>query len=138
VEDAMANVMATREGVWVLLVERSLGEGGDLTLFWHEGDASRAALEHVTARWPDDTAPIPPNAHVAVEQYNQLPGIGEYVVLATFPIVGHQYFEGDVDARPRCSLCGEPIELAYASDPESWIHAEDANYFGDHSAGSPA
>jgi hypothetical protein len=43
--------MATREGVWVLLVERSLGEGGDLTLFWHGGDASRAALEHVTARW---------------------------------------------------------------------------------------
>src|SRR4051812_1930521 len=36
--------------------------------------------------------------------------------------------------RPKCAGCGEPIELADSADPESWIHAEDANYFGDHSA----
>lgn len=36
--------------------------------------------------------------------------------------------------RPKCGGCGEPVELAYPDDPESWIHAADANYFGDHSA----
>ena len=36
--------------------------------------------------------------------------------------------------RPSCSGCGEPIELAGESDPESWIHAFDANDRGDHSA----
>ena len=36
--------------------------------------------------------------------------------------------------RPKCGACGEPIELADPTDRESWIHAEDANYFGDHSA----
>lgn len=38
------------------------------------------------------------------------------------------------ELRPTCSDCGEPLELADREDPESWIHAEDANYFGDHSA----
>lgn len=36
--------------------------------------------------------------------------------------------------RTRCGECCEPLELAYPDDPESWVHAEDANYFGDHSA----
>jgi hypothetical protein len=36
--------------------------------------------------------------------------------------------------RTRCEECGEPVELAYPDDPESWIHAEDASYVGDHSA----
>ncbi len=35
---------------------------------------------------------------------------------------------------PKCAGCGEPVELASPDDPESWIHAADANYFGDHSA----
>ena len=38
------------------------------------------------------------------------------------------------DERTRCWLCGEPVELAYADDPESWVHAEDANDWADHSA----
>src|SRR5438045_318666 len=38
------------------------------------------------------------------------------------------------EERPRCADCGEPVELADLNDAESWIHAEDANYFGDHSA----
>lgn len=38
------------------------------------------------------------------------------------------------ESRPKCADCGEPVELAYPDDPESWIHAEDANYFGDHTA----
>jgi hypothetical protein len=36
--------------------------------------------------------------------------------------------------RPKCAGCREPIELADPDDDESWIHAEDANYFGDHTA----
>jgi hypothetical protein len=38
------------------------------------------------------------------------------------------------DGRPRCAGCGEPVELTDSNDPESWIHAADANYFGDHTA----
>ena len=36
--------------------------------------------------------------------------------------------------RPRCQLCGEPVELADPGDPESWVHAEDANDLADHTA----
>lgn len=43
------------------------------------------------------------------------------------------YDPGDED-RPKCAGCGEPVELAYPDDLQSWIHAVDANYFGDHSA----
>lgn len=35
---------------------------------------------------------------------------------------------------PKCAGCGEPVELASPDDPDSWIHAVDANYFGDHTA----
>jgi len=43
------------------------------------------------------------------------------------------YDSGD-EHRPKCAGCGEPVELAYPDDPQSWIHTVDANYFGDHSA----
>lgn len=33
-----------------------------------------------------------------------------------------------------CADCGEPVELASPDDPDSWIHAAHANYFGDHTA----
>ena len=36
--------------------------------------------------------------------------------------------------RRRCVLCGEPIVLCDPDDPESWVHAEDAGDWGDHSA----
>ena len=36
--------------------------------------------------------------------------------------------------RRRCVLCGEPIVLGDPNDPESWVHAEDASDWGDHSA----
>jgi hypothetical protein len=38
------------------------------------------------------------------------------------------------EQRPKCAGCAEPLELACPDDPESWIHAADANYFGDHTA----
>lgn len=41
---------------------------------------------------------------------------------------------GEVDLRPKCADCGEPVELHDSSDLGSWIHAADANYWGDHTA----
>lgn len=42
--------------------------------------------------------------------------------------------KADVSDGRRCAGCGEPVELADPDDRESWIHAADANYFGDHTA----
>jgi hypothetical protein len=36
--------------------------------------------------------------------------------------------------RVECTECGEPLVLASAADPESWVHAPDANDLGDHTA----
>ena len=52
----------------------------------------------------------------------------------SLPIDGNQHFEGDVDRRPKCAACREPIELDDPDDPDSWIHCEDANDLGDHTA----
>lgn len=49
-----------------------------------------------------------------------------------FPIQSSDVID-EVD-RPKCAGCGEPVELASPDDPDSWIHAVDANYFGDHTA----
>lgn len=46
---------------------------------------------------------------------------------------GVSEFVGD-EQRPKCAGCGEPVELADPTDPGSWVHAEDANCFGDHTA----
>jgi hypothetical protein len=47
------------------------------------------------------------------------------------PLVREVVLQG---ARHRCRLCGEPVVLDDRSDPMSWIHAEDANDLGDHTA----
>lgn len=47
------------------------------------------------------------------------------------PLVREVVLQG---ARHRCQLCGEPVVLDDRSDPMSWIHAEDANDLGDHTA----
>jgi len=36
--------------------------------------------------------------------------------------------------RPRCAACGESVVLGIPDDPESWVHAPDANDAGDHTA----
>jgi hypothetical protein len=38
------------------------------------------------------------------------------------------------DDRPRCAACGEPVVLDDPADPDSWIHAPDANDRADHTA----
>lgn len=44
----------------------------------------------------------------------------------------------DVEAaranRRWCAVCREPIVLCDPHDPESWVHAENAGDWGDHSA----
>ncbi len=47
------------------------------------------------------------------------------------PLVREVVLQG---ALHRCQLCGEPVVLDDRSDPMSWIHAEDANDLGDHTA----
>ena len=38
------------------------------------------------------------------------------------------------DDRPRCAACGEPVVLDNPDDPDSWIHAPNANDRADHTA----
>jgi hypothetical protein len=123
-----------KPAVWVFLVERGLNDGSDLQLFWHEAAAIDAARAHLSASWPPEELATQADVLEAIEAANQLVGDEEYIVLAPFPIAGNQYFEGDTDDRPRCRACREPIELDDVDDPESWIHCEDANDLGDHTA----
>jgi hypothetical protein len=120
--------------VWVLLIERGLNDGSDLELFWHEADAIEAARGHVLNSWPPEDLATKADVLEAIEAANQLVGDEEYIVLAPFPITGNQYFEGETDERPRCIACREPIELHDSNDPESWVHCDDANDLGDHTA----
>lgn len=119
--------------VWVVLVERGVEEGADLAVFWRRVAASEAALAHMADRWPWP-GDVPDDVEEAIEQYNRARGVDEHLLLAEFEIHGHEHFDGDVDDRPRCALCGEPLVLADASDAESWVHAEDANDWADHTA----
>jgi hypothetical protein len=45
--------------------------------------------------------------------------------------LGRVRIEGE---RPRCRICGEPIALDDEGEPDSWVHAEDANDGADHTA----
>ena len=81
-----------------------------------------------------DVRHIERRQQTGAELYNHLDGVDEHVAFGPYPVAGNQHFEGDQDARSRCRLCREPIELDDDNDPESWIHTQDANYFGDHTA----
>lgn len=50
-----------------------------------------------------------------------------------FDVIVQRFVQADADRR-RCAGCGEPVELADSDDPESWVHAFDANDRGDHTA----
>ncbi|HUP76811.1 MAG TPA: hypothetical protein VM282_27510 [Acidimicrobiales bacterium] len=124
----MTAIVGGRQVVWVVRAE------GDVALFWHESDALQAVHAHLARLWPHDHVPIPADTHAAVELYNHLDGVDDHVAFGPYPVAGNQHFEGDRDTRSRCRLCREPIELEDENDPESWIHTQDANYFGDHTA----
>lgn len=110
--------------VWALLVERGLDDGADLRLFWNLTDAHMAAWEYLADVWAGD-GPLPADVDEALEQYNELPGNAEHVFVGQFPVEGE---------RARCLICGEPIGLADETGSESWVHSEDANDGGDHTA----
>lgn len=130
----MATRIDDRPAVWMLLIERGLDAGSDVSLFWHERDAIAAARSHLSRSWRPDELATTADVLEAIEAANQLVGQEEYVVLQMVPIAGHQHFEGEADRRPRCRACREPIELEEPGDPGSWVHCEDANYWGDHAA----
>lgn len=129
----MATLVGNRYAVWVLLIERGVDKGADLSLHWREPTVSAAARRHLEQAWPVED-PMPAEIQEAIEMYNQLPGVAEHVVVAPFSIEGHQFFDGDEDLRPRCEACGQPVTLADADDPESWIHADDADDRAGHTA----
>ena len=129
----MAAAVGDRVTIWVLLIERGVDEGADLSLHWREPAALAAARRHLEQAWPPNEL-LSTDVHEAIEMYNQLPGVAEHVLVAPFSIEGHQFFDGDEDLRPRCTACGQPVALADAEDPESWVHAEDANDRADHTA----
>ncbi|MCP3854932.1 MAG: hypothetical protein GY698_09385 [Actinomycetia bacterium] len=129
----MAVVAGDRVAVWVLLIERSVHQGAELSLHWRESAASLAARRYLEQAWSADH-PLPTDLQEAIETYNQLSAVAEHVLLAPFSIEGHQFFDGDQDLRPRCEVCGQPVTLADVDDPQSWIHAGDANDWADHGA----
>ncbi len=109
---------------WVFLIERGLDVGAELRLFWNRADAQMAAREYLADVWAGD-APLSADVDEALEQYNELPHRAEHV------FVGPLSVEGE---RKRCALCGEPISLADEADSDRWVHSEDANDGGDHTA----
>ena len=70
---------------------------------------------------------LPPGVDSALRPVLELLAEGKPAWYATGEFVPDQQ-------RPKCAGCGEPVELADPADPESWVHAEDANRFGDHTA----
>jgi len=118
----------------MLLIERGLDAGSEVTLFWHAEDAIAAARQHLARSWPADQLATTADVLEAIEAANQLVGDEEYLVLQTASISGHQHYEGKTDRRPTCQSCREPIELDEPGNIESWVHCEDAKYWGDHTA----
>ena len=71
---------------WVLLIERSLDTGADLSLYWHEIDARRAALVHMESDWPLEAGTMPSDVYAAIELFNANRHGCEHVWLGSTPI----------------------------------------------------
>ena len=111
--------------VWVLAIERGLDVGADIRVFWSRDEAHRAAQSYLAEVWSGGR--IPGDLDDAIEAHNSSSVGSEHVY------VGRLAVEGE---RPRCVICGEPSVLAEETDPVSWVHAEDADDGGDHTAES--
>ena len=79
--------------VWVLLIERSLDTGADLSLHWSELDARRAARAHMESDWPQEAGAMPSNVHAAIELFNAHNDGCEHLWLGPTPI-GSVHLEG--------------------------------------------
>lgn len=111
--------------MWALLIERGVDEGSDLRLFWQRSDAEAAVQEHLDETWWEDGPSAPSGLAAVIERYNADPSAGAHLFLGAVAIEGE---------RQRCRVCGEPIVLDDEDDPDSWVHAEDANDGADHTA----
>ena len=72
--------------IWVFLIERSLDTGADISLHWHELEASRAARLHMESNWPDNAGPMPADVTSAIEAYNHHHQGLEHLWLTSRPI----------------------------------------------------
>jgi len=118
--------LAYGRSVWVLLVERGVEDGAELNLYWGETAAADAARRYLAQSWPIADA-VPADVQDAIERYNRLSAVAEHVLLATFPIEGHQSFDDDSDQRPGCTAYGQPVLPADTEDPPSWVSADYVN-----------
>lgn len=132
----MATRINGKVAVWVLLIERGLHAGSDLELFWQESAAVAAARAHLaqSGSWSAGDLAMDHDVYEAIEAANQLVGDDEFIVLAPFAVAGNPNLEGDVDPRPRCRVCREPIELADGPGPGIWAHCDDAMDMSTHKA----
>ena len=71
---------------WVLLIERSLETGADLSLYWHELDARRAAQVHMESDWPPEAGAMPSDVNAAIELFNDHHNGCEHIWLGSTPI----------------------------------------------------
>lgn len=71
---------------WVLLIERSLDTGADLSLYWHELDARRAAQMHMESDWPPEAGTMPSDVNAAIELFNDHYSGSEHIWLGSTPI----------------------------------------------------
>lgn len=70
--------------IWVLLVERPLDLGGDLTLYMTEPAALEAAHKYVAAHWPGPE-PAPSDPEDAIWAYNLL-DVDEHLVVGPWVV----------------------------------------------------
>ena len=71
---------------WVLLIERSLDTGADLSLYWQELDARRAARMYMESDWPLEAGAMPSDVYAAIEQFNAHHHGCEHIWLGSTPI----------------------------------------------------
>jgi len=110
-------------GPWLVLVAHASSVAAETALFWSEASALAFAEQLVLARWSGASPPLIGGS--PIDAYNASVEPSERVVIRPVEIRGE---------RERCKLCGEPIVLDDPADPMSWIHAEDADDMGDHTA----
>ena len=110
-------------GLWLVLVAHASSVAAETALFWSEASALAFAEHLVLARLSGASPPSIGDS--AIDIYNASVDPSDRVVIRQVEIRGE---------RERCSICGEPIVLDDPADPMSWIHAEDADDMGDHTA----
>ena len=71
---------------WAFLIERPLDAGADLSLYWQELDALRAARTHMESDWPQQAGTMPSNVNAAIELFNAHQNGCEHLWLGPTPI----------------------------------------------------